>query len=303
MEFGQLPLEQLDKTDFTLPPDSNFNKDLFSKQSPSAHPLIRVGCAKWGRKEWVGKIYPPGTKEADFLQHYVKHFNSIELNATSYKVYGPDTIGKWAAAATGKDFLFSPKMPNSLSNLGSGVTEQVEAITNRFINGIRAFGEHLGPVFLLTGDHFSPAKKDNLYAYLKILPKDIQFFVEVRHHGWYDNKEAGEEYFSTLRDLNIGAVITDTAGRRDCLHMQLPIAKTFIRFVGNNLHPTDYSRLDQWVERVKSWMQQGLQELYFFMHHTEERESPELCDYFIERLNKECNTTLSRPEFLTMSNA
>src|SRR5688500_10449424 len=159
MEFGHIPVEELDKTDFTLPPDSNFNKELFDKQKPGSQPLIYVGCSKWGRKEWIGKIYPPGTKESDFLQHYVKHFNSIELNATSYKVYGPDTIGKWASAASGRDFKFSPKMPNSLSHLGAGVTSPLNRITNQFIEGIMAFGDHLGPVFLLTNDHFSPAKK------------------------------------------------------------------------------------------------------------------------------------------------
>jgi uncharacterized protein YecE (DUF72 family) len=81
--------------------------------------------------------------------------------------------------------------------------------------------------------------------------------------------------------------------------MQLPVPKTFIRFVGNHLHHTDYSRLDAWVDRVKTWLENGLQELYFFMHHTEEKESPELCDYFIEQLNMKCKTNLPRPQFVT----
>jgi uncharacterized protein YecE (DUF72 family) len=55
---------------------------------------VHVGCAKWGRKEWVGKIYPPKTKDANFLDEYVKHFDCIELNATFYQVYGPDTISQ-----------------------------------------------------------------------------------------------------------------------------------------------------------------------------------------------------------------
>ena len=31
-------------------------------------------------------IYPAKTKEADFLDQYVKHFNSIELNAVFYSI-------------------------------------------------------------------------------------------------------------------------------------------------------------------------------------------------------------------------
>jgi uncharacterized protein YecE (DUF72 family) len=85
--------------------------------------------------------------------------------------------------------------------------------------------------------------------------------------------------------------------------MELTIPKTFIRFVGNNLHPSDYTRLDEWVKRIKSWIGKGLQEVYFFMHHTEERNSPELCDYFIEQMNNYCGTNVKRPKFIKKENA
>ena len=46
---------------------------------------VYIGCAKWERTECVGKNYPPKIKEKDFLQHYVEHYNWIELNATHYR--------------------------------------------------------------------------------------------------------------------------------------------------------------------------------------------------------------------------
>ena len=55
-------------------------------------------------------------------------------------------------------------------------------------------------------------------------------------------------------------MITDTAGRRDCAHMHLTIPKAFIRYVGNSLHPTDYTRIDVWVERMKYWLDHGMEE-------------------------------------------
>ena len=71
------------------------------------------------RPEWVGKIYPPKTKEKNFLQHYVEHYNCIELNATHYKIYGAAGISKWAEKAKGKDFLFCPKMYQGVTHRGS----------------------------------------------------------------------------------------------------------------------------------------------------------------------------------------
>jgi hypothetical protein len=98
--------------------------------------------------------------------------------------------------------------------------------------------------------------------------------------------------------LNIGAVITDASGRRDVVHMNLPTPHAFIRFVGNSLHATDYTRVDEWVERIVQWREKGLQSVWFFMHQHDERYSPELADYVVEKLNKALGTQLQRPKFI-----
>jgi hypothetical protein len=98
--------------------------------------------------------------------------------------------------------------------------------------------------------------------------------------------------------MKIGAVITDTAGRRDCAHMYVTVPKTFIRFVGNSLHPSDYKRIDKWVERMKSWLDGGMKELYFFMHMHDEATSPELTVYLSKKLNKACGLDLPVPKFV-----
>lgn len=62
---------------------------------------------------------PRKTKEKDFLQHYVQHYNSIELNAMHYKIYGTEGIAKWAEKAADKDFLFCPKIYQGVTHRGS----------------------------------------------------------------------------------------------------------------------------------------------------------------------------------------
>ncbi|HYF32025.1 MAG TPA: DUF72 domain-containing protein [Chitinophagaceae bacterium] len=295
MEFGRVPEKELDKVDVSLPKEPAFNKKVLPGK-PAAKPAVYLGCAKWGRKEWVGKIYPPGTKEKDFLDHYVKHYNSIELNATHYKVYGPDAIAKWGAKAGKQAFKFAPKMAKSITHFGSFNDKRY--LTDTFLEGVAAFGKNLGPIFIQVNDKFAPKRKDELFAYLSTLPKDLQFFLEVRHPDWFADEVERNDMFNTLRSLNIGAVITDTAGRRDCAHMHLTVPKAFIRYVGNSLHPTDYTRCDAWVKRIKTWLGQGLKELYFFMHMHDEATSPELTVYLVDALNKKCGLNLIKPQFV-----
>ncbi|HEX8357808.1 MAG TPA: DUF72 domain-containing protein [Segetibacter sp.] len=296
MDFGKLSPAELQTAKLTLPCEPEWNKQILSG-SPAASPKVYVGCAKWGRTEWVGKIYPEGTKEARFLDHYVEHYNSIELNATHYKTYPPEGIQKWADKAQGRDFLFCPKVPKSISHFSTFVN--IDDKTNAFLEGILAFGEHLGPVFLQVSDKFSPKRKESLLNYLESLPKDIQFFLEVRNPDWFVSGGESSNLLKRLNEMNIGYVITDTAGRRDCAHMYLTVSKAFIRFVGNSLDPSDYLRIDDWVNRIKYWLDNGLEELYFFMHMHDEAYSPELSVYLIDKLNEVCGLSLQKPVFIS----
>lgn len=295
MDFGRVPENELDKINFSLPIEPAFNKTIL-KGKLAKNPKVYLGCAKWGRTEWIGKIYPPKTKEKDFLDHYVNHYNSIELNATHYKVYGEAGIKKWTAKAAGKDFKFCPKMYQGVTHRGS--LKGKNFITNEFFRGIVAFEEYLGPIFIQVSETFSPNRKVELFEFLKLLPTDLQFFMEVRHPSWFAKEEIKNELFTTLKEMNIGAVITDTAGRRDCAHMHLTLPKTFIRYVGNSLHPTDYTRIDEWVTRMKYWLDKGMEELYFFMHMHDEATSPELTVYLVDKMNKELGLNLIKPKFI-----
>ena len=298
MEFGRVEENELNNIDFSLPPEPGFNKKILNGQ-PAGDAKIYVGCAKWGRLEWVGKIYPRKTKEKNFLQQYVEQFNCIELNTTHYKIIGAKGIGKWKEKAKGKDFKFCPKMYQGVTHKGS--LKGKEFLTKEFLRGVQAFEEHLGPIFVQVSDTFTPNRKDELFRFMLSLPKELQFFLEVRHPAWFSKENIREEYFEFLFENNIGAVITDTAGRRECAHMYLTTPKAFIRFVGNSLHSTDYARSDVWVQRMKYWLDHGVKELYFFMHMHDEATSPELTDYLVEKLNQVCGLNLVRPNFINES--
>lgn len=295
MEFGWLPEQELDKVDFSLPTEPAGNIKVLGGIK-NAHPKLYAGCARWGTPQWIGKIYPAGTKEKDYLGYYVQHFNCIELNATHYKVNDAAAIAKWEAKAAGKDFMFCPKLYKGITHQGSLLNK--EAVTTEFLNGILAFKEHLGPIFIQLSENFPPARKEELFAYLQTLPTGLSFFLEVRHPEWFSNEKVRRELFNTLYALKMGTVITDTAGRRDCAHMHLTVPKVFVRYVGNNLHPTDYPRIDAWVERINYWFTNGLQELYFIMHMHEELCAPEMIVYMADKLYETSGIKIEKPTFI-----
>ena len=152
MEFGRVPEDELNSVDFSLPAEPADNAAILKAgKKAKQKPEIYFGCAKWGRKEWVGKIYPKGTKDAQFLDHYVNHYNSIELNATHYKINTAAEIKKWADKAEGHHFKFCPKVPQLISHYSQ--FKNTDQLTTSFLEGVLAFGEHLGPIFLQVSDN------------------------------------------------------------------------------------------------------------------------------------------------------
>ena len=295
MEFGLVSPEQLGDIDFSLPPDHPHTLHFLTGKATDELPNVFVGCAKRGRPEWIGKIYPKGTKEKDFLEHYARQFNTIELNATFYRLPTRKQTSAWKSKVS-KDFRFCPKFTNKISHIKR--LKDVKEMTDFFLDSITGFGETLGPVFLMVHPTMGPASLERLEVFLESLPKNIEVFTEVRHKDWFAEEENFNRLTSVLNSSKTGLVITDVAGRRDCLHMFLNSHTAFIRFVGNGLHPTDYQRCDDWVERLKQWSSKGLKNVYFFMHQHDELNSPILSKYFIEQVNKRIGTSLQVPEFV-----
>ena len=272
MQFGMVSVEELAHIDFTLPKDAGLNAKVLSGKRIN-QPKIYIGSSSWGHTSWVGNVYPPKTPATKFRNIYPNYFNAAELNATHYKIYSPEIISNWAESARGKDFKFCPKFPQSISHF-SGFNN-VEDFTNGFIESISTFEELLGPAFLQVSEHFSPQKIDSLLGYLKTLPKDLDVFVELRHSEWF---RRSEELFPLFQQLGKGLVITDTPGRRDCAHLCLTVPKLMLRFVSNQDHATTFLRIQAWVERISSWIDNGLEEVYIFIHPNSEEVIPSLIE-------------------------
>ncbi|WP_286755398.1 DUF72 domain-containing protein [Roseivirga sp. UBA838] len=288
MKFGGVANPE--SIDFTLPPDHEGTLALLSKGEGLQKPRIYVGCAKWNRSDLKG-FYPRGTK--DELTYYATQFNSIELNATFYNFYSKEQYAAWAQK-TPDHFRFFPKVNQMISHMKR--LNDVDRYTEEFCESLIGLEEKLGMVFLQLHNNFGPKNWDRLERFLNGFPKEIPLAVEVRHTDWLNQEDVANRFYQLLESKRVSNIITDTAGRRDLLHMRLTTPQVFIRYVGAN-HESDYTRLDDWLQRIKAWVATGgLTDIYFFVHQNLEKASPLLSAYFIKKLNAELGYELQVPE-------
>ncbi|WP_138434004.1 DUF72 domain-containing protein [Winogradskyella algicola] len=286
MKFGSV--DNPEHIDFTLPPDHPDTLKTLQK-NPSDNTKVYVGCAKWNKADLKG-FYPRGTK--DELEYYSRQFNSIELNATFYRIFPPEQFEKWHDK-TPSDFRFFPKLNQEISHW-KRLNDGVATVVDNYLYSAVNLKEKLGCVFLQMHNNFAPKDFDRVIYFIESWPKEIPLAVEFRHTGWYNDEAITEDLYQLLEENNISNIIVDSAGRRDIMHMRLTNSRAFVRYVGAN-HPSDYTRLDDWVERLKHWKANGIREIDFFVHQNIEKESPLLSAYLIKKLNAELGTDLKIP--------
>jgi uncharacterized protein YecE (DUF72 family) len=295
-EFGQVSADKLDEVDFSLPETTYRGLSLLKREwdrliGKGIRPLqkIYVGCPSWNNQEWVGKVYPERAQPRDFLKFYARQFSAIELNSTFSRIPSVSQVETWRNA-TPVGFKFCPKFSSGISHYSP--TQMVEEQTKAFRVAVEAFGNRLGLAFLRLPPDFDLWQTHWLERFIDSLPLGFPLAVEFRHHTWFDRRSVRSAALDLLEFRGISTVITDVAGRRDVCHGSITSPKIMIRFVGNDLHRTDYQRLEAWVDRIDEWLRQGLQELYFMIHQPGEELAPELARFFIDSLNAKCGLDL-----------
>jgi uncharacterized protein YecE (DUF72 family) len=245
----------------------------------------------WAVKDWLGQVYPLGAQPKDFLTHYARQFNSIELNSTHYGIPSDETVIRWRES-TPSGFKFNVKFFQNISH--HAALDENAALVRQFVNAILPLEDRLGLCFLQLPPSFDVSSLARLSRFLMQIPREMQLAVEVRHPSFFSHHRLVPAFYDLLADRGIHTVITDVSGRRDVLHTSLPTSRVMIRFIGNGVDEVDDARLAAWIERLRTWLRMGLEQVEFFIHEPEDRLVPAVAARFIDRLNAECGTSVQR---------
>lgn len=290
MKFGKVDKPEL--IDFSFPKDHPSTEVVLSQYHKNVKPNLYVGCAKWNRQD-LKNFYPRGTQ--DELTYYSTQFNSIELNATFYRIFPAEQFSLWYDK-TPAHFKFFPKLVQDISHRRR-LNHQCYRYLDSYLENVTHLKDKLGTMFLQMHSNFGPKNWDRVVRFVEYWPKEFSLAIEFRHADWFKDVNVAEELYHLLEENGIANVLVDTAGRRDLMHMRLTNNEAFIRYVGTN-HSSDYRRLDDWNTRLKLWSSNGLNNIHFFVHQNLEVKSPLLSAYFIDGINQELGTTLQIPKTL-----
>ncbi len=218
---------------------------------------LRIGCSGWNYAHWRERVYPPGLPPRRWLEHYATLFDTVEVNATFYRLPTQKAVTGWVDG-TPPGFLLTVKASRylthvkRLTDLGAGLErfyERIEPLVR---------SPKLGPVLWQLPPNFR-RDDDRLRAALAALPPGRHAF-EFRHESWF-----ADEVYDLLRAGDVALVIGHNPSR-PFQTFELTAGWTFVRFhYGARGRRGNYSEreLDEWAGRLRAWREHGDVYAYF----------------------------------------
>jgi len=208
---------------------------------------VRIGCSGWSYGDWRGGLYPDGLPQRRWLEHYAEVFDTVEVNATFYRLPKESTVRGWVEQVPG-DFLFGVKASRYLTHMKR--LRDIAGAVARFWEPLEPLrrGRRLGPVLWQLPGNFR-RDDDLLASALDELPRADHCF-EFRHASWF-----APAVRKLLAERGASLAIGDDKRR------PLPEAKpagelAYLRLhYGHRGRDGNYSatELDGWRHRIAAW--------------------------------------------------
>jgi uncharacterized protein YecE (DUF72 family) len=210
-------------------------------------PAVRVGCSGWSYPHWRGRVYPEGIAQRSWLEHYATMFDTVEVNATFYRLPRRDTVAAWVER-TPPGFLFAVKASRFLTHVRrlTDVGRGLERFYER-IEWLES-SPKMGPVLWQLPETFH-RDDERLSGVLARLPPGRHCF-EFRHESWFV-----PDVYALLRERGAALVVGDHPDR-PFQARELTADWTYVRFHhGSRGRRGSYSdrELDTWARRIAAW--------------------------------------------------
>jgi uncharacterized protein YecE (DUF72 family) len=224
---------------------------------------LHVGTMGWSYGFWKGSFYPEGLASKDFLAFYAKHFGTVEVDSTFYRIPRRQSVMDWKEQ-TPEGFVFSLKFPQVITHVK--MLKDCEEETSVFLERAELLGEKLGVLLLQFPYNFGTEHVPLLRDFLQTLPKTHRYAMEVRNR-----KLLNHDFYSVLRDHNAALAWADSPFMPQI--SELTSDFIYVRWVGDRrrvkgtlgrIEVDRTAQINAWAEKLKPFLEEGTEVFGYF---------------------------------------
>ena len=221
---------------------------------------VFIGTSGWSYYSFKEIFYPVELKPKDWLSFYAQYLNTVEINATFYRLPRKTTFEKWYDA-TPKDFVFSVKAPKTITHIKrlKDVQEELKQFLER-ISGLKEKAK----VLLFQLPPSLKYENELLASFFSILPRDYLNVIEPRHKSFHC-----EEFFELCKKYDVCICFSDCGKKYPYAWFEVQTTSfIYIRLHGSpQIYVSNYSEED--LKRISNFIKSfKVKEAYVFFDNT-----------------------------------
>lgn len=182
---------------------------------------VRIGTSGWHYKHWLGVFYPEGTRPAEMFQFYARHFDTVEINNSFYRLPTATTFDNWRESSP-SNFCYAVKASRFITHMKK--LKDPENSSAKFFLVADRLDRKLGPILFQLPPRWK-LNLERLEEFLRLLPGEHRYAVEVRDETWLV-----PEVYKLLRKYNVAFCIHDFAEMK--VPREITADFTYVRFHG-----------------------------------------------------------------------
>lgn len=222
--------------------------------------LIHVGTSGWHYEHWLGPFYPRETSKEHLLEYYIRHFRTVEINSSFYRLPDRRTLTVWREI-TPKDFIFASKASRYITHMKK--LKDPKEPFQLFWDTIRNLKNKLGPILFQLPPRWN-INLERLENCLESLPTKGRYTFEFRDDSWFC-----DQTYEVLSKHDAAFCIYDLDGRLS--PQEVTADFVYVRLHGpNGPYRGQYARkvLAEWTDKFFDWTSQN-KKVYCYLDNDE----------------------------------
>ncbi len=224
---------------------------------------VRIGTSGWHYKHWLdGVFYPAGTRTSEMFQFYARHFDTVEINNSFYRLPTAATFDNWRESSP-PNFCYAVKGSRFITHMKK--LKDPQSSSAKFFLAADRLERKLGPILFQLPPRWK-VNIERLEEFLRTLPDEHRYVIEVRDESWLI-----PDVYDVLRKNNVAFCIHDFADMK--VPREITADFTYIRFHG----PTSAKywgsypdrELHAWADQIKQWRRK-LSSVYAYFNNDPE---------------------------------
>jgi uncharacterized protein YecE (DUF72 family) len=193
----------------------------------------------------MGVFYPAGTRPAEMFQFYARHFDTVEINNSFYRLPTATTFDNWRESSP-SEFCYAVKASRFITHMKK--LKDPETSSAKFLLVVDRLERKLGPILFQLPPRWK-VNLERLEEFLRTLPREHQYVIEVRDETWLL-----PEVYKLLRKYNAAFCIHDFADMK--VPREITADFTYIRFHGPTSAKYWGSYSDRQLRDWADWIKQ-----------------------------------------------